>query len=84
MALVRDSLCAVMTVLAIVHDPNLAFQHGTDFLFLADGHVFQADSGRPPWSSALLERVYGVPMETVPFGQRAVVVPGDVSKPRQP
>ena len=84
MALVRDSLCAHMTVVAILHDPNLAFQHGTDYLFLADGHVFQPDSGRDPWNSALLEQVYGVPMETVSFGNRAVVVPGDFSKSARP
>lgn len=84
MALVRDSLCTSMTVVAIVHDPNLAFQHGTDFFFLADGRVFQPDPGQDPWSSAMLQRVYGVPMETVPFGKGAVVVPRDFSRPTRP
>lgn len=73
--LIRHSLCPEMTVVAIVHDPNLAFWHGDDFFFLVDGHVFTPDSRTPPWSSDLLQRVYGIPVDTLPWKDRAIVVP---------
>lgn len=64
-----------MTLVAIVHDPNLAFWHGDDFFFVAEGRVFTPDPQRPPWSSDLVQRVYGMPVDTLPWKDRAVVVP---------
>ncbi|ROQ92250.1 ABC transporter ATP-binding protein [Desulfosoma caldarium] len=73
--LIRHSLCPKMTVVAIVHDPNLAFWHGDDFLFLAEGRVLIPDPQRPPWSSELVQRVYGMVVDILPWKNRAVVMP---------
>ncbi len=75
LALVRESLCPHMTVVAILHDPNLAFRHGTHFLFLVDGTIVQLPEKTPPWDRHWLSRVYGMAVETVPYGDRAFVVP---------
>lgn len=75
LALVRKSLCPPMTVLAILHDPNLAFRHGTHFLFLVDGKIAQPPEETPPWDRDWLCRVYGMAVETVPYGGRAFVIP---------
>lgn len=76
LALVRHSLCPHMTVVAILHDPNLAFQHGTHFLYLTQGHIVQLEEGSSPWDADLISRVYGIPVEIVPYRDRALVVPG--------
>ncbi len=73
--LIRNSLCPEMTVVAILHDPNLAFWHGNDFLFLVDGQVLTPDPRTVPWSSILLQRVYGMGLDTLSWKDRVVVVP---------
>lgn len=75
LALIRESLCPEMTVVSILHDPNLAFRHGTHFLFLAEGKILRPSEEIAPWDRELLRLVYGVAMETVPYGDRAFVVP---------
>ncbi|MBC7358372.1 MAG: ABC transporter ATP-binding protein [Desulfacinum sp.] len=75
LALIRECLCPHMTVVGILHDPNLAFRHGSHFLFLSDGEMVQASEELRPWDPDLLHRVYGMSVETVPYGNRAFVIP---------
>lgn len=66
------------TVLAVLHEPGAAFQHADDFLFLRDGGLLHPENGAAPWEASFLSRVYGTPIETVPFRGRALIAPGGV------
>jgi len=65
------------TILSVLHDPNTAFLYGDDFIFLNNGRIFRPKAGQKPWDCEVLEKVYGVRMETIPFRQRALVVPNE-------
>ena len=65
------------TILAVLHDPNAAFLYGDDFIFLNHGRVFRLEPGQNPWDRKVLRKIYGINLETVPFRQRALVVPDE-------
>ena len=64
-----------VNVLAVLHDPNLAFLSGDHFIFLKDGRVRETTGEERPWGAGLLSEVYGTPIETIPFRDRVLVVP---------
>ena len=75
LGLVKKLTASGLTVLAVLHDPNLAFLSGDHFVFLKDGRVLETPEGECPWEAGLLSKVYGTPIETIPFRDRALVVP---------
>jgi iron complex transport system ATP-binding protein len=75
LGLVKKLTSNGMTVLAVLHDPNLAFLSGDHFVFLKDGLVRETAAGEHPWTAELLSEVYGTRIETIPFRDRALVVP---------
>ena len=75
LSLVKKLTAGGLTVLAVLHDPNLAFLSGDHFVFLKDGKVRKTAETESPWEAALLSEVYGTPLETLPFRDRALVVP---------
>jgi len=65
-----------LTVLAVLHEPNAAFFFGETVIYLVGGAVYSPPEGTPPWDSEVLAHVYGVPLETVPYRDRCIVIPG--------
>ena len=73
--LIRELVDADLTVLAILHDPNSAFLYGDHFIFLKDGAVERLSAAERPWDRKFLERIYDTKMDSIPYGDRAFVVP---------
>lgn len=73
--LTRTLVASGVTVLCILHDPNLAFAYADDFIFLREGHILQPQTGQAVWSAAFLEMVYGAGLHVIPFGHRAAILP---------
>ena len=62
-----------LTIVAVLHDPNLALLYGDDFLFLKDTHVIR--SNVDAWNIEFLKTVYHVNIEAIPYNGRALFVP---------
>lgn len=75
LSLLRGLTASDLTVVAVLHDPNLAFLYGEHFLFLKEGHVRTLAAGQTPWDIEFLESVYDVRLTSIPFGERAFIVP---------
>jgi len=69
--LVTDGL----TVVAVLHDPNLAFVYGDDFLFVKDKQIIRSTPGFEPWDAGFLSTVYQSKLEAIPYNGRAILVP---------
>jgi len=73
LTLVKRLVNTGMTILAVLHDPTLAFIFGEEFLFAKDGSVQNVKGGAVPWESSILSEVYGIPIKvTEAEGQRFV------------
>lgn len=75
LALLRTLVSAGLTVVAVLHDPNLAFLNGDHFIFLKRGRIQPLEPGRNPWDTDFLESLYGVRLTSIPFRCRAIVIP---------
>ncbi len=64
-----------LTVLAILHDPNGAFIYGDEFIFLKEGKVHPLSGYEKPWDKEVLNRVYDASLNTIDYGERALVIP---------
>lgn len=65
-----------LAVVAVLHDPNLAFLYGDRFLFLRSGEAEARDSSEKPWNSDILRRVYDAEVSSIPYQDRALIIPG--------
>jgi iron complex transport system ATP-binding protein len=75
LGLLRGLVGERLTALAVLHDPNSAFLFGDHFVFLKDGQVQELATGENAWDRLVLERIYETDIDTVPYGDRAIVVP---------
>lgn len=73
--LLKDLVRGGLGVLAVLHDPNLAFMHADRCECLVGGRLLARTPARPPWDAAVLAEVYGTRLATTPFGDRALVAP---------
>ena len=73
--LARTLVATGMTVVCVLHDPNLAFAYADDLIFLRAGRVLQPQSDQTAWSADFLETVFGTHLQVIPLGKRAVIVP---------
>lgn len=68
--LVRENI----TVVAILHDPNIAALYGDDFLCLKDGRLIDGYDRRQ-LPSEVLEKVYGIKLTVIQFAEKNLVMP---------
>jgi len=64
-----------ITVLAVLHDPNIAMLYGDVFFFLRQGSLITPADGTAPWEGDFLSYAYGACLETIPHRGKALFVP---------
>lgn len=73
--LIRRVTAGGTAVVAVLHDPNMAFLNADRVVFLRRGRIAVPPGGCPPWDPSFIGEVYGVPLCTLPYGDRALVIP---------
>lgn len=63
-----------MAVITILHDPNLAFLYGDDFVFAHDKQLTRADKEKV-WESPWIKKIYIANMASIAYGNKGLVVP---------
>lgn len=64
-----------LTIIAVMHDPNLAFMFGDDFLFVKDKKVIRSGESLKAWDTEFLKTIYHGKLESIPYNGRAILVP---------
>lgn len=73
--LLKQMVSEGLTIIAVMHDPNLAFMFGDDFLFLKDKKVIRSGETMKAWDTEFLKTIYHGKLETIPHNGRALLVP---------
>lgn len=63
------------TVIAIMHDPNLAFQYADQCFFMKDKRIVAPAAGYSYYDSCFLKNVYNVNFETIRMKDKMIVMP---------
>ncbi len=64
-----------LTIVSVLHDPNLAFLYGDDFLFIKDYQVIRAPNNTSSWSTEFLRTIYQNNIDAIPYNGRALLIP---------
>jgi iron complex transport system ATP-binding protein len=75
LALIRELVLSGLTVMAVLHDPNIAFMHSDNFILIKNGAIRNLHGDESPWDTSILRDLYDVQIETLPFRNRALVIP---------
>lgn len=74
LSLLTELVAEGLTVVAVLHDPNMSLLFGDDFLFVHEKRVMREES-HEPWHSPLLKKIYPGNLITIPFKNRAILAP---------
>jgi iron complex transport system ATP-binding protein len=75
LALIRELVLSGLTVMTVLHDPNIAFMHADNFILIKSGAIRHRHGDESPWDASILMDLYDVQIETLPFRNRALVIP---------
>jgi iron complex transport system ATP-binding protein len=75
LGLLEELVDSGLTVVAVLHDPNAAFVYEDHFVLLKDGKRYAIEAHQQPWDETVLQHVYDIPLECVPYRDRALVAP---------
>jgi iron complex transport system ATP-binding protein len=75
LTLLRELTLEGLTVVAVLHDPNIAFLYGDDFLFVKQGKLIRPGDAEKPWDASFLQSIYDCPIQSIAYASRALIVP---------
>lgn len=72
--LIKELVKEGLTIIAILHDPNLAFLAGNRFVFIHNQMV-QSHDGHEPWTAPLVKEIFHDNLTFIPHGDKVVFIP---------
>lgn len=75
MSLLKELTLGDLTVVAVLHDHNLAFLYGDDFIFIRKGDLLRPVEPVKPWDAEFMQTIYGNKLHSIPYCSRALIVP---------
>ena len=73
--IVKDLVISGLTVVAVLHDPSMAFLYGDNFVFLKHGEIRRPVDERDPYDSEMLSDVYETKVEVAHGDGKRWIVP---------
>ena len=77
MGLIRQLVGRGLTIVAVLHDPNLAFHFGDRFAFIHNHHVYEAAEEKP-WHHRLVREIFHENIDITEHEGRCLFSPGTV------
>jgi len=73
--ILKSLVASGLTVVAVLHDPNVAFRYGDHFVFLKNGMIREPERLEGFHSAQMLTDVYGIKIEVIPVRNKVFIVP---------
>lgn len=74
--IVKDLVASGLTVVLVIHDPNMGFMYGDDFIFMKNGSILQPSEEKEPYDSKLLSDVFGIEIKIASGDGKRWIIPG--------
>lgn len=74
MGFIRQLINQGLTIVAVLHDPNLAFHFGDRFVYIHNRHVYEVKEGKP-WEHKLVREVFHEDIEIIEYEGKCVFLP---------
>ncbi len=75
LSLIKELTNNNLTVIAVLHDPNLAFLYGDHFVFLKNGEIVKTNDNNQAWDASFLESIYETKVHAIPYEGKALIIP---------
>ena len=75
LSLLKSLLSEGKTIISVVHDPNLAFIYGDDFLFVDNKKVFRVENGTEPWNENFIKSIYKSSFKQIDYLGKKLIIP---------
>ncbi|HAO21644.1 MAG: iron ABC transporter [Desulfobacteraceae bacterium IS3] len=75
LSLIRELVNQGLTIIAVLHDPNIAFLYGDEFIFLKNGAIQPLENSQKPWDMQVLRHIYDTDFQSVAYGDKNLVIP---------
>ncbi len=72
--LLKDLRNEGLSIVCVFHDPNLAFIHGDDYLFIKDGQIVSSETSGSPWDPDFLKTIFNIQVRAVPYNGRSLII----------
>lgn len=75
LGILRQITASGVTVVAVLHDPNMAFLHADQVVFLRGGKIITPADPDAPWNPEFMKEIYGIATTVLPYQEKGIVVP---------
>lgn len=72
--LIKELIKEGLTIISVLHDPNMAFLSGDKFVFVHNGKV-EHYHGKEPWKAPLVSEIFHHNLTFIPHGEKVVFIP---------
>jgi len=73
--IVKDLVVSGLTVVLVIHDPNMGLMYGDDFIFLKNGSILQPSEEKEPYDSKLLSDIFGIEIKIASGDGKRWIIP---------
>lgn len=73
--ILRQIAAGGVTVVAVLHDPNMAFLNADKVVFLKQGQIAVPPDESQPWDTEFIRDIYGVSTTVLKYNDKAFIVP---------
>jgi len=73
--IMKDLVSLSLTVVLVIHDPNVGFMYGDDFIFMKNGNILKPAHGRGPYDSEILADVFDIKIKVASSDGKRWIIP---------
>ncbi len=72
--LIMELVSKKITVVAVLHDPNMAYLLGQEFIYVHDGHIYEVND-KKPWENHLVSKIFDNQLFPVEHEGKYIFIP---------
>lgn len=75
LSMVKDLISSGLTVIIVIHDPNMGFMYGDNFIFIKSGKIIKPTDENQPYDSTMLSDVFDMKIRIASDSGKSWIMP---------